>query len=367
MSLLTAVEEAIKSYKAEQARINERILLYKEILQIIAPKPQKGSLDSECAEDAATDIDISPGEKEEIELLERALEKALRIRTGIEPSKKNPDRHQQSLKEPGGTDVKPKKVTQASAVFKGNQVTIKSNSKATCLNRKEHKKPGMSELAKLGSRSGAGHHPGRNKSTVKSNLIKKHPVSSTETVHHQGDRKAQQVVSNSGSLDQDQAHNSTFSSKYNATGSSDEDLSKAATTPTPCLNNAELLSHSAKTEKQPQQNRIPLEQAVKWKCLISKQNRLWDKVMAVQRKPVPGRSRFMERMRATFPEDLACGSPNQTRGQVDQLTHQGQDLIQYFHTIELLSKQAGTEPGTSLNTNTHKDTNREGRDDVCVG
>ncbi len=73
------------------------------------------------------------------------------------------------------------------------------------------------------------------------------------------------------------------------------------------------------------------DQTAKWKSLRSKQNRwpksvcsfcenfpadstvsvwalsfllciffrLWDKVVALQRKPVPGRSRFMERMRAT--------------------------------------------------------------------
>ncbi|KAG7242883.1 hypothetical protein INR49_018138 [Caranx melampygus] len=72
----------------------------------------------------------------------------------------------------------------------------------------------------------------------------------------------------------------------------------------------------------------------------------------------PGRSHFMERMRATvsflfpFPEDWPCGSPNQTKVLVDRLTHQGHDLIHQYRTTELLAKltpEVATEQGGKKN------------------
>ncbi|XP_071371689.1 tubulin epsilon and delta complex protein 2 isoform X2 [Centroberyx affinis] len=354
MSLLTAVEEAIKSCKAEQAKIDVNIHLYREILQTLTPQTKNVSQDSEFTDDAATDTDIPPGEKEEIELLERALEKALWIRAGTGPQKKNPDRNGQSgpHKVPGGAVVRPKEVTQASAASKGNQTTIRSTSKSTSLDRKEPKKPRMPV-----SGATAGHHPRQYKPGVNSNSIQKRPVSSADVVPLRAARKAQQAVSSSSSPDQGRLHASIAHSKYEAVrGSlqSDGELGKATATSMPTSKNPVSVSHTEGTGTQtsPQQNGIPSEQIANWKSLRSKQNRLWDKVIAVQRKPVPERSHFMARMRTTFPKDWPCGSPDQTRVLVDKLTHQGQDLTQYYQTKQLLAKQAstaGTEPGGKEN------------------
>lgn len=189
-----------------------------------------------------SDTDISPGEKEEIELLERALEKALRIRAGTEISKKTTKRDKQSgpLKELGGTDVKPKMVTQASEACKGNQTTARPTTKSASLGSKE--KPGMSISSKLGSRTATGHSSDKDKS----DLTKTHPVSSAETVHRQAAYKAQQAVSTSGSLVQGQAYISTCKYKAFKSKLSGEGPDKAATT-----------SHSDETGKQSlhQQNR----------------------------------------------------------------------------------------------------------------
>ncbi|XP_047215675.1 tubulin epsilon and delta complex protein 2-like isoform X2 [Girardinichthys multiradiatus] len=81
MSLLSAVEEAIKTYKVEQAKLNRTIQYCREILQNLKPQHKAGSEETELADDAAADAESSPGEKEDIELLERALEKALWVRT----------------------------------------------------------------------------------------------------------------------------------------------------------------------------------------------------------------------------------------------------------------------------------------------
>ncbi|XP_044036198.1 tubulin epsilon and delta complex protein 2 isoform X2 [Siniperca chuatsi] len=305
MSLLSMVEQAIKTCKAEQAKINASIQFYRDILQTLTPQPKTGSEESDCADDAAADTDTSPGEKEDMELLERALEKALRVRTGTGPSKKDCDRSKQSAyrKEPGTTVVTSKEGMQASAASKGNQTTTRSTSKSASLDRKEHKKP-------------AG------------------------IVHQHAARKSQQGVSASGPLDQGQLHTSTLHSKNKAIRSNV--LSgKAAAICTPSSNNTVPVSHTEESGacSLPRQNERASDQTAKWKSLRNKQNRLWDKVVALHRKPVPGRSHFMERLRATFPKDWPCGSPDQTRALVDRLTHQGHDLAQHYQTKELLARQ----------------------------
>ncbi|GLD66188.1 uncharacterized protein AKAME5_001760100 [Lates japonicus] len=268
MSLLSVVEQAIKSCKAEQAKINDSIQLYREILQTLTPQPviKMGSEESECADAAAaTDTNTSPGEQDDLELLERALEKALRVRTGSGASKKDPDRNKQSG---------PWKELGASAVT---------------------------------SKDAA--------------------------------RKLQQTGSASGSLD----HISALHSKNKTVKSSmlsGDDLGKAATISAHSSNNTVPFSHTHESGAHSlfEHSGIPSEQTTKWKSLRSKQNRLWDKVIALQRKPVPGRSHFMERMRTTFPKDWPCGSPDQTRVLVDRLTHRGHDLAQRCQTEELLAK-----------------------------
>ncbi|KAM6913653.1 tubulin epsilon and delta complex protein 2 [Lycodopsis pacificus] len=264
MSLLSLVEQAIKSCKAEQAKINDSILLYRELLQTRTPQPQTGSDETQCANEAATDTDRSPGEKEDMEMLERALEKALRVRTGTGCSKKASRKQSPPRKEPGTTAVACKEGTQASA-SKGNQSTSRSASKSAA--SKEHKKP-------------------------------------TGVVDHQAARKPQQAVSTPS--------NNTV---------------RVSQTEEPGAHGSLLLD--GKVSKQ----------TVKWRSLKSKQNRLWDKVVALQRKPEPGRSHFVDRMRATFPRDWPRGSPDQTRFLVDRLTHQGHGLTQHLQTTELLAKQ----------------------------
>ncbi|XP_059205029.1 uncharacterized protein LOC131984152 isoform X5 [Centropristis striata] len=208
MSLLSVVEQAIKSCKAEQAKINDNIQLYREILQSLTPHPKTDLDESECADAVIT----------------------------------------------GGI------------------------------------------------------------------------------VHHQSTRKSQQAVSASGSLDRGQVHK-TMRSKV----LSGNDPSKAAAIPSPSniSDKQESGAHSL-----PQHSGKASDQTAEWKSLRSKKNRLWDKVVDLQRKPVPGRSHFMERMRATFPEDWPCGCPDQTRDLINRLTHRGRDLIRQWQTQEFLAKQA---------------------------
>lgn len=66
----------------------------------------------------------------------------------------------------------------------------------------------------------------------------------------------------------------------------------------------------------------------------------------------------MERMRATFPKDWPCGSPDKTRALVDRLTRQGRDLTQHYQMKELLAKQT-PEAATQL-------VGKENKHDSCL-
>lgn len=133
----------------------------------------------------SSDTDTSPGEKEDIELLERALEKALRIRTGTGVSKKDHDRNKKSApqKEPATTVVEFKEGMQASA-SKANQTTKRSTSKSAGIDKKEHKKPGASVSSMLGPKSAAGYHSEQSKTIINRNISGKAAAFSTPSLNN---------------------------------------------------------------------------------------------------------------------------------------------------------------------------------------
>ncbi|XP_036945236.1 tubulin epsilon and delta complex protein 2 [Acanthopagrus latus] len=342
MSLLSVVEDAIKSCKAEQARINGNIQLYREILQTLTPQPKTGFEELDSADDAATGTDTAPVENEDIKLLEQALEKALRVRTGTAPSKTDSKKQYAPLrKEPGPTILASKEGTQASATSKGSQTTTRLTSNSASLDRK---RPGTSASSTPGSKTSVSYNTVRRKTTNR-NTIQTRAVYSAGTVHHQAGRKSQQAASASGSLDLGQLHTSALQTKSKTIRSnvlSGGDIGKAAAISTPSYK-TEPASHAGRSHSLPGPNRKASDQTEEWKSLRMKKDRLWDKVEALQREPVPGRSHFIERMRAMFPKDWPHGSPDQTRTLVHRLTLQGHDLIHCYRTNELLAKQTAEE------------------------
>ncbi|XP_017291432.1 uncharacterized protein LOC108247645 isoform X2 [Kryptolebias marmoratus] len=321
MSLLSAVERIIKSYNVEQAKLHESIQHCRDILQSLTSRPRAESEETDQAEAAAAAADTSPGEKEDIDLLERALEKALQVRTGSEPcrSETGPTTH----------------VSISSAVANEGQTTIRSTSKSARFGREEHKKSGFSVCSTLSSRPSASYKPTQSKRINAQNTIQNRFSSSTRAVHHRASRKIQQTVSASASPDPIAASPSkNKTAKRNV--ARDDDLSRAAAVSVPSSNNAVSLSDTDGfgLSSLPQHNGLKSEETTKWKSLRSKQNRLWDKIISLQRKPVPGRSRFMERMRATFPSHWPCGSPDQTRALLDRMTEQGLSFSQRCQASE---------------------------------
>ncbi|KAM6904969.1 uncharacterized protein tedc2 [Xenentodon cancila] len=335
MSLLSTVEQAIKSYKSEQARLEGSIQFYKEILHHLTLQPLD---ESELGDVAAADTDALPREKEDIELLERALEKALMVRAGSEPSARDAQRSNLS----GAQKEKDKTmdVLISSTAPKGRKETLKPISKSAGLDRKGFKPSGLSACSTMSSRHSTSHKPRKSQARYNKNGIRNLPSSPGQAVHHQASKKRQQVVSASVSPDQ-----ITSSLSENKTVSSNmerhNDPTKAASVP---------YSHTDESVASNLllQSGLQSEQATKWKSLRKKQNRLWEKVIALQRKPVPGRSHFMERMRAMFPKDWPCGTPDQTRALLDRLTHRGLHLAQRHQAEAFLAKQASemnTGPG----------------------
>ncbi|XP_029997875.1 uncharacterized protein tedc2 isoform X2 [Sphaeramia orbicularis] len=340
MSLLITVENAIKSHKSDQAEINDSIQLYKEVLQTLAPQPKKTSK-IESAGDTSPDTDTSPVEKEDLELLEEALEKALRVRSGLEPSRKHSSSNKKSghQNELGATGVTSKEARQASGVCRGNPTSSRSTSKSATVGRKEDRKCSRSVSSTVGLRPVDCHKTGLLKAIKNRNTIQDHFVSSTGIVQASDQRRP----------------TSTFQSKIKTVRSavlSSKDLGKAAPSSHNLVSFSKLEEFGA--HSLPQQNGLPSGKTPQWKYLKTKQNRLWDKVVAVQTKPASGRGLFMERMRATFPMNWPCGSPEKIRILVDRLTHQGQDFTENSHTKDLETKQtsaAGRALGGQKNNN----------------
>lgn len=92
--------------------------------------------------------EISPGEKEDLELLERALEKAFCVRTGTGHRAKGPHKPSATLRDPCNSAVPPKDGRQTPAAPSGKQVN-RMTCKSGRPERKEQKKTGLSTLTSV--------------------------------------------------------------------------------------------------------------------------------------------------------------------------------------------------------------------------
>lgn len=188
-----------------------------------------------------SDADASPGEKEDIDLLERALEKALRVRTGSEPSKDNFCRSNlagaQSETSPT-TDV-----LISSAVANRAHTSVRSISKSDSLGRKGYKKSDLSVHSTLSSKPSTSYKPTMFKSVHNRNAIQNCFSSSARAVHHRAPRTFQQTVPASASPDPTTAplsNKKTARSNVARSG----DMRRAAAVSVPSSNNTDGLGSS---------------------------------------------------------------------------------------------------------------------------
>ncbi|XP_031669569.1 tubulin epsilon and delta complex protein 2 isoform X4 [Oncorhynchus kisutch] len=302
MSLLSLVDEAIKLCKVEETKINENILQYREILRSLRPQQEDGK-EIELTDDVEKDPDVQLEERREMKLLNRLLEKALRVRAGTAPQK-DPQNCPGPKKEPvDTTQGKGRALTPGGT--KGNKNGIKTTSKPITMDKKESKKYSASHLS-WGGRGRMGHPVG-----------------------HSGQGRASMIRSSV-----QMQKRSVVSSKGFPPQSSGKEV-KQAGPPGP-------VSHD--------QGQSPQASSAHHQVEVS--HRLWDKVLALQSKPVAERSHFTERVKATFSREWpTSGSPADTGAQVDRLTQLCTDLSHCYQSERLLTGQtfrtSGTEPGTS--------------------
>lgn len=175
-------------------------------------------------------VDTSPAEKEDIDLLERALQKALRVRTGSQLFKD--DCCKNNLSGPPSETNPTTDVLISSAVANEGQTTIRFTTKSARLGRKEPEKPGLSVRSTK---------PTQPKTVNNRNTIQNRFSSSTQTLHHRASRKLQQTVAASAAPDPIATPLST-----NKTARSnlarDGDLSRAAAVSMPSSKNTVSLS-----------------------------------------------------------------------------------------------------------------------------
>ncbi|KAA0706144.1 hypothetical protein E1301_Tti018323 [Triplophysa tibetana] len=320
MSLLYAVDECIKMCKAEELRLAETIRQCKDVLRSM----RMCVTDVSELEPAGTKDDIIPEEKQEIELLNQVLKKALKIRSTSEARKE--------LSSDSDFSTLPKKSRNKPAV----NDDVKDGDK---------RKPVSSEFSssQLNHRMrSAGGSVTRGEMWTRPVLVRKGSSAHPFVKGKQSVRKSVPVKISSTS----QAKICDFKTT-NGEGASDDQSMSNSCKPR-CEDVPVSDKHQKSNEQWIQSPLLPL-----WKSQRTKQSRLWNKILTHQSKSVPERAHFTERLRSTFPSEWPSGCPGDARTKLEVLTQRCLDLTQSFHG-ELQNQEADqsrparSEPGATV-------------------
>lgn len=285
MALNIFLENTIKSRKVEQAQIHESRQLCAEITDVMTSQTRlQLSVESETKPPA----DSSPVDKEEIDLLEKALEKALQVRSGSKDSvpRTNTGR-------PFGSQHGQDASTEgASSSYKG---LTKSKLLSKTTDRKDTKKYQTKKAD--GLKSARTNDPKIKHGKMISNRVKAVPDLGQHTLPS---------VSNIRKMKSAQLCGRNVNAISDSSSTSSVSVSKLVESNRDC--------------------RFQHDDTLKWTKLKRKENRLWDKILAFENKPLPGRALFMERMRGTFPMKWPNGSPEKIQVLVHRLNEQAQGL-----------------------------------------
>lgn len=321
MSLLHAINEDIKMCKAEESRLTETIRQCKEILY----STRICVTDISDLEPAATKDDILPEEKQEIELLDQVLKKALKIRSTSKAHRE--------LSSAGDISTLPKKSRNTSAV----NDAVKDEDK-----RKQEKS--VSSGRKLNHRvRSVGGSVTRGVMWTRPVLVRRGSSAHPVVTGKQSVRKSAPVEISTAFQPKSCDLKSTNAEK----------LSENQSTSMSCKPRCEDVLVSDKDQKSRSNEKwISSPLLPVWRSQRAKQSRLWNKVLSHQSKPVPERTHFIERLRSTFPSERPSGCPTDIRTKLDVLTQRCLDLTHCFHA-ELQNQQAdqshpaGSEPGAT--------------------
>ncbi|XP_055050861.2 uncharacterized protein [Misgurnus anguillicaudatus] len=303
MSLLHAIDEAIKMCKAEESRLTESIRQSKDLLRSMRTRVTDISgLDHAAA--ISTKDDVAPKEQQEIELLDKVLKKALKIRSASEGHKE--------LSSDGDIKTPPNDIRNKSVI------NHKDNDK---------RKPGQ-RVRSTGS-------------SVNSGGILTRPVSV---------QKARMVFAGK------QSAQKSAPVKISSTGSQQKICDETINAKEPLIDQSMKrlcedvpVSKTGTSQSNEQWIQSPLLPV--WRSQRAKQIRLCNKVLTHQSKSVPERDHFTERLRSTFPSEWPSGCPADIKAKLDELTRRCLDLTHCFHAeLSRCTYQgcpAGSQPGSS--------------------
>lgn len=307
MSLLHAVDEAVKICRAEESRLTENIRQCKEIFSSMRIRVTETSL---LENPSVTDIrdDILPQEKQEIEMLEQILNKALKIRSTSEAHK---ELH------PDGVHKKHCNKSKSKALVNH---TVKEDDK-----RKPEKSVPTFEMSKKPNhRRAAGGSVTHGALWTRPVMLRKSPTAHTMFRGRLTVPKSAPVKISSSESQQEicvKTTNIKESSEDNSPSVSCQEASASG-------KDEKSTTESVKLNEQ----WIPSPLMPVWRAQRTKQNRLWRKVLDQQSKPVPERSQFTERLRATFPSEWPSRPPVDFQTELDVFSQHCLDLMHCFHT-----------------------------------
>ncbi|XP_051569234.1 uncharacterized protein LOC127449751 isoform X1 [Myxocyprinus asiaticus] len=329
MSLLHAVDDAVKMCKVEESRLTDTIRQCKEILHSMRTRKTDNS-ELETVADRSEKDDILPEEKQEIELLEQVLKKALRIRSTSEAHKEMSS--DSNLKTLPNKSINKALINDVKHEDKRKPVKTVSSSEM-CRNPNQQRRADGRDVTRgalwtrpVLVRKGPSAHPVvKGKSVPKSAPVK---ISSTGS-----QQKISVKATNAKELSEDYSTSISYQQPCKEMCALGKDIK--STTETLAFNEQWILSPL-----------LPV-----WRAQRAKQNRLWSKVITQQSKPVPERTRFTERLHTTFPSEWPSGFQADITTDLDALTQRCLDLIHCLHT-ELQTQEtnqsclADSEPGT---------------------
>ncbi|XP_051569236.1 uncharacterized protein LOC127449751 isoform X2 [Myxocyprinus asiaticus] len=310
MSLLHAVDDAVKMCKVEESRLTDTIRQCKEILHSMRTRKTDNS-ELETVADRSEKDDILPEEKQEIELLEQVLKKALRIRSTSEAHKEMSS--DSNLKTLPNKSINKALINDVKHEDKRKPVKTVSSSEM-CRNPNQQRRADGRDVTRgalwtrpVLVRKGPSAHPVvKGKSVPKSAPVK---ISSTGS-----QQKISVKATNAKELSEDYSTSISYQQPCKEMCALGKDIK--STTETLAFNEQWILSPL-----------LPV-----WRAQRAKQNRLWSKVITQQSKPVPERTRFTERLHTTFPSEWPSGFQADITTDLDALTQRCLDLIHCLHT-----------------------------------
>ncbi|KAG7335153.1 hypothetical protein KOW79_001749 [Hemibagrus wyckioides] len=309
------VDEAIRLCRAEELKLTETIQQYKDILRSMKTRV-KDSSEAETPT-SGKDNDIPLKERQEVELLEQVLKKALKIRSSSAVG----SNYQEKACSSGSARNAP--AVNDSDKRNPQKSLLSFEAKGSC-QRAGHLKS-TAGCGDSGTRKVLGKRVPSSRSAIKGKQSGIKPFMTQKTTEVNLQIKSSQMTRSS--LEPDRAKKVGLSSSEERT-SSDQKI--------------KMQSEESATKE----HWVPSPSLPLWQAQRAKKNNLWSKVFTRHSKPVPDRDHFKKRLISTFPSEWASVHIATMEAELDVLTQLGLDLT-HCYNAELQSHQMGWSPEPS--------------------